>query len=148
MSKPYEISREVIQVAQGANLLAYKRDGLILNASPIQEYVRLQVSGIADNQSAVFDLNAYGLDLLPEHLLADFIANTGNITFTVNYYGSPVLTFSVNGNSAAAGVELPKIPISSENSTLVITASKACRFIWISAKQVTLLSKIDQDYFA
>ena len=147
MTKPYELYKEPIQIAQGANLLAFKRDGLLLNANPVQEYVTLQVSSIADFKGAVFDLDSYGLDFLPEYLLADFVTTPGDITFTVNLHDNPVLTFKVDGTAAASGVNLPKIPISSANSTLIITASTACNFIWISAKQVTLLNKINQDYF-
>lgn len=147
MTKPYELFKEPIQVSQGYNLLAYKRDGLILNSGGLAEYVRLTASGLSANQTAVFDLDSYGLDLMPDFMLANFVSNTGNVTFSIRYYNNPVMTFSVNGNSARDGVALPKIPISHPNSQLWITSAQAANFIWVSAQQISLLDNLNQDYF-
>ena len=147
MTKPYELTKEFIQLAPNANLLTYKRDGGTLNAAALNEYVRLTVSGIAANQTAVFDIDRYGLDLLPSYLLANFVSNTGNITFSVKYRGTVISTFSVNGTSAAAGIELPKIPISYANTEITIQSAQPANFIWIACQQIVVLADIAQDGF-
>lgn len=147
MAKPYELYREPIQVAQGYNLNAYKRDGLILNVSPIQEYVRMAVSGIADNQTAVFDLDSYGLDIMPCYLYADFLGATGNVTLSVFYFGNEALNYSIPGAEAELGYALPQIPITHTKGQIRIHTTRACNNIWVSAKQCAVLENIAQSYF-
>lgn len=147
MAKRFDLTREVIPLTVGNNLQAYKRDGLILNTAPLEEYVRLTAQGLADNQTAVFDIDKYGLDIMPYYLYADFTTTTGNITLSIVYYSNVITSYSITGGQAEVGYVLPQIPISHANTQIRIQTAKACNFIWVSCKQVVLLEEIAQDYF-
>lgn len=134
-----------VTLAPGANQQVYERDGAILGTAPVQEFMRFIATGLADNQTAIFDLDKSEIDFIPLYILANFTSTTGNITLIIKYYGNIIFTLTVNGDAAAAGYLLPEIPITHRNATLEITAAKACNYIWISGKQIALFSEISQD---
>lgn len=139
------LSIKYLTLAPGSNLKVFERDGAILNTSPIQEFIRFTASGLADNQTAIFDLDKSEIDFVPLYILADFTSTAGNITLTIKYYENIIFTLTVNGTLAAAGYLLPEIPITHANATLEITTSKACNYIWVSGKQIAMFAEISQD---
>jgi hypothetical protein len=139
------LASKYIPLAPGINQQAYERNGAVLGAAPLQEYIRFTATGLADNQTAIFDLNKSEIDFVPLYILANFLSTAGNITLTIKYYGSPIFSLTVNGSAAAAGSLLPEIPITHGNATLEIATSKACKYIWVSGKQIAMFSEISQD---
>ena len=51
-----------VAIAPGANQQVFERDGAILGTAPIQEFMRFIATGLADNQTAIFDLDKSEID--------------------------------------------------------------------------------------
>lgn len=146
MANRLNLTKEAIALTTGNNLQAYKRDGLILNTSPLEEYLNLTAINLLANQQVVFDLDKHGLDIIPEIILANFVSTVGDVTFKLDFFGEYSYELVISGANARLGYSLPKIAISHKLTKLIISSTQPCNFIQLNAKQVVVLDKLTQDF--
>lgn len=142
MTKQFELSREPLQLAQGYNLLTYKRDGVLLNVTPIQEYMVLSCDNYRSESNYNLDLDIYGTDLELQDLYVYSSGGASTATITLSIDNNLIFTWILNIPEDSQTISLPKIPINHARAKLSFYSADPIQRFYVVAKQVNIIANI------